>query len=76
LTRIGCRGSGGTIRPGDRPAGSGGPAELTSNPGVIATTVLSGVIAVVVAAARQAWDEGRTMSIDAALALVLGRDRA
>jgi tetratricopeptide (TPR) repeat protein len=26
--------------------------------------------------AQRAWDEGRTMSIDAALALVLGRDRA
>jgi class 3 adenylate cyclase len=38
--------------PGDRPAGSGGADELTSNPGVIATTVLSGVIAVVVAAAE------------------------
>jgi predicted ATPase/class 3 adenylate cyclase len=38
--------------PGDRPAGSGGADDLTSNPGVIATTMLSGIIAVAVAAAE------------------------
>jgi hypothetical protein len=27
-------------------------------------------------AAQRAWDEGRAMSVDAALALVLGQDRA
>jgi len=42
----------GTPGPGAPPPGGRGPADLASNPGVITTTLLSGVIAVAVAAAE------------------------
>ena len=42
----------GTPDPGDRPRGGGRPAELGENRGVITTTVVSGIVAVAVAAAE------------------------
>ncbi|HEV8163445.1 MAG TPA: hypothetical protein VGR74_03170 [Actinomycetota bacterium] len=55
----------GTPDPGERPRGGGRPAELGENRGVITTTVVSGIVAVAVAAAAEWTGSGRALDTPA-----------